>query len=107
MADKEGVHLAGRHAAQGVIAFVLRYRVRHTWEGDEEMRRCTVDLDVRTRGTPRSARRRAIIGEETDHAATLGMADGRQRSATSGTMPGNGESTRAGSAWWVSPPAAP
>jgi acetyl esterase/lipase len=78
MVDKEGVHLARRLAAQGVTAFVLRYRVRHTPEGDAEMRVFTADLDVRTRGTPWSAGRRAIIGEEADHAATLGMADGRQ-----------------------------
>lgn len=77
-----------------LIAFVLRYRVRHTCEGDEEMRRFTVDLDVRTRGTPWSAGRCAIIGEEADHAATLGMADGRQWSATSGTMPGNWKDPR-------------
>ena len=78
MVDHEGTHLARRLAAQGVPAFVLRYRVRHTPEDDEEMRRFTDDLDGRTVGIPWSAGRRAIVGAEADDAALLGMADGRQ-----------------------------
>jgi acetyl esterase/lipase len=78
MIDSEGVELAQRLAEQGVVVFVLRYRVRHTPEDDDEMMRFTADLGGRTRGIPWSAGRRGIVGAEADDAASLAMADGRQ-----------------------------
>jgi acetyl esterase/lipase len=78
MVEQEGRGLARPLAALGVIAFVLRYRLRHTPEDDDEMLTHLQVLGEHSRATPWSAGTRAIIGEEAERASDLAHEDGRQ-----------------------------
>ncbi len=78
MVEHEGRGLARQLAALGVTALVLRYRVRHTPEDDDEMLTHLQVLGEHSRATPWSAGTRAIIGEEAERASDLAHEDGRQ-----------------------------
>jgi acetyl esterase/lipase len=76
--DFEGTDLARWLAARGVTAFVLRYRLRHTPERDDEMARFRAELDRHLLATTHTMGLPARLGPETEAARLLGEEDGRQ-----------------------------
>jgi acetyl esterase/lipase len=76
--DHEGTEVAGWLAAQGVTAFVLRYRIAPTPTDDVEMVAFQRELDNRIRTAPPRPGGGVSLGAAADRAKALGDEDGRQ-----------------------------